>query len=39
MEKEKRIDQADSSEVILQKEDQSDLKVYDMDFLMGDNGG
>lgn len=25
----------DSSEIILQKEDSSELKVYDMDYLMG----
>ena len=40
MEKEHRIDEnADSSEVILQKEEHSDLKVYDMEFMMNDNGG
>ena len=43
LEKEGKLDgydlNQDSAEVILPKEDNSELKIYDMEFLMGDNGG
>jgi hypothetical protein len=29
----------DSSEIIIQKEESSELKVFDMDYLMGGEGG